>query len=151
MGIKNPTAPCIYCYTTLWNINVSKKSNNNNNHLMAVCQGQAGYAGIRRNIHPLTPILVNVLPLSPFSICNGPWHPVYSAYVLDNPFGQPLSRFSLVFRLVLDPQLHTPCISSPNHRHLFAAHAACSAAISMLCHLHLVSLSGPYLAVCLLA
>ena len=37
----------------------------------------------------------------------------------------------------------------------FAAHAhtnaACSAAISMLCHLHLVSLSAPYLGVCLLA
>jgi len=42
----------------------------------------------------------------------------------------------LVFPLVLNPQLHTPCISSPNHHHLFAAHAntnaACSAAISML-------------------
>ena len=95
-----------------------------------------------RNIHPLTPILVNVLPLSPFSICNGPRHPLYSAYVLDSPLGQPLSRSSLVFPFVLNPQLHTQCISSPNH-HLFAAHAhtnaACSAAISMLCHLHLVS------------
>ena len=88
---------------------------------------------------------VNVLPLSPFSICNGRRHPLYSAYVLDCPLEQPLSRTSLVFPLVLNPQLHTPCISSPNHHHLFAAHAhtnaACSAAISMLCHLHLVSLS----------
>ena len=46
--------------------------------------------------------------------------------------------------LGLGPSIHTPCISSPNHHHLFAAHAhtnaACSAAISMLCHLHLVSL-----------
>ena len=49
-------------------------------------------AGTRRNIHSLTPILVNVLPLSPFSICNGPWHPLYSAYVLDSPLEQPLSR-----------------------------------------------------------
>ena len=68
---------------------------------------------------------------------------------------QPLSRSSLVFPLVLNPQLHTPCISSPNHHRLYAAHAhtnaACSAAISMLCHLHLVSLSAPYLGVCLLA
>ena len=104
---------------------------------------------------PLTPILVNVLPLSPFSICSGPWHPLYSAYVLDSPLEQPLSRSSLVFVLVLNPQLHTPFISSPNHHHLFAAHAhtnaAYSAAISMLCHLHLVSLSAPYLGVCLLA
>ena len=49
----------------------------------------------------------------------------------------------MVFPLVLNPQLHIPCISSPNHHHLFTAHAhtnaACSAAISMLCHLHLVS------------
>jgi len=41
--------------------------------------------------------------------------------------------------LVLDPELHTPYISSPNHHHLFAAHAhtnaACSAAKPMLCHL----------------
>ena len=81
-------------------------------------------------------------------------HPLYSAYVLDSPLEQPLSRSSLVFPLVLNPQLHTPCSSSPNHHH-FAAHAhtnaACSAAISMLCHLHLVSLSAPYLGVCLLA
>ena len=28
MLIKNPTAPCICCYTTLWNIDVSKKAIN---------------------------------------------------------------------------------------------------------------------------
>ena len=63
-------------------------------------------------------------------------------------FGLPLGL------LALDPQLHTPCISSPNHRHLFAAHAhtnaACFAAIPMLCHLYLVSVSAPYLWVYLL-
>ena len=47
-----------------------------------------------------------VLPLSPFSFCNGPWHPLYSTYVLDSPHVQPLSRSSLVFPLVLNPQLH---------------------------------------------
>ena len=69
--------------------------------------------------------------------------------------GQLLSRSSLVFLLALDPQLHTPCISSPNHHHLFTAHAhtnaVCFGAIPMLCHLQLVSLSAPYLGVCLLA
>jgi len=35
--------------------------------------------------------------------------------MLDSPLIQPLSRSSLVFLLVLDPQLHTPYISSPNH------------------------------------
>ena len=56
--------------------------------------------------------------------------------------------------LALDPQLHTSCISSPNHHHLFAAHAhtnaACFAAIPMLCYLPLVSLSAPYFGVYLL-
>jgi len=69
-----------------------------------------------------------------------------SFYVLDSPLVQPLSRSSLVFLLVLDPQLHTPYISSPNHHLLFAAHAhtnaACSAAIPMLCHIYLVSLNS---------
>ena len=41
---------------------------------------------------------------------------------------QPLSRSSLVFLLALDPQLHTPYISSPNHHLLFAAHAGTNAA-----------------------
>ena len=79
-----------------------------------------------------------------FSIYNDQWHPLCSFYMLDSPLVQPLSRSSLGFLLVLDPQLHTPYISSPNH-HLFAAlahtNAACSAAIPMLCHLYLVSLS----------
>ena len=42
--------------------------------------------------------------------------------------------------LFLDPLLHTPCISSPNHHLLFAAHAhtitACFAVIPMPCHLY---------------
>ena len=84
-------------------------------------------------------------PLSYSSIYNDPWHPLCSVYELDSPLGQPLSRSSLVFLLALDPQLHTRCISSPNHHHLFAAHAhtnaACFAAIPVLCHLYLVSLS----------
>jgi len=109
--------------------------------------------GRYRKKHPLTPILIIGHPLSfpPFTTINGilfvhftAWHPLYSTYVLDSPLVQPLSRSSLVFFLVLHPQLHTPHISSPNHL-LFVAHAhtnaACSAAIPMLCHLYLVSLS----------
>ena len=70
---------------------------NNNDRLTAFDPGQPGLAGTRRNIHPLTPIRIIVLPLSPFSICNGPWHPLYSTYVLDSPRVQPLSGSSLVF------------------------------------------------------
>ena len=91
---------------------------------------------------PTHNILIIGHPLSSSSIYNDQWHPPCSIYVLDCPLVQPVSRSSLVFLLVLDPQLHTPYISSPNH-HLFTAHAhtnaACSAAIPMLCHLYLVS------------
>ena len=52
-----------------------------------------------------------------FLTYNDPWHPLCSVYELDNPLRQHLSRSSLVFLLALDPQLHTPCISSPNHHH----------------------------------
>ena len=92
------------------------------NRLTAFTLGLPGWAGTRRNIHPLTPILIIGHPLSTSSIYNDPWHPLCSVYVLDNPLGQPLSRSSLVFLLVLDPQLHTPCISSPSRHLLFAAH-----------------------------
>ena len=113
------------------------------------CPGQPGQASTRRNTHPLTPNLIIGHRLSSSSIYNDPWHPLCSFYVLDNPLAQPLSRSSLVFLLVFDPQLHTPYIFSPNHHHLFAAHAhtnaACSAAKPVLCHLYLVSVSAPYL------
>ena len=88
-------------------------------------------------------ILIIGHPLSSSSIYNEQWHPLCSFYVLDSPLVQPFSRSSLVFLLVLNPQLHTPYISSPNYHLLFAAHAhtnaACSAAIPMLCHVYLVS------------
>ena len=74
--------------------------------------------------HPLTPILIIGHPLSSSSIYNDQRHPLCSFYVLDSPLVQPLSRSSLV----LDPQLHTPYISSPNHY------------LPMLCHLYIVSL-----------
>ena len=71
----------------------------------------------------------------------------------DSPFQQSLSRSSLVFLLVLDTLLYTPCISSPSHHLLYAAHAhtiaACSVVIPMLCHLYLISLLAPYLEICL--
>ena len=114
------------------------------NRLTAFGLGQPGWAGTRRNTHPLTPILIIGHPLSSSSIYKDQWHPLCSFYVLDSPLVQPLSRSSLVFLLVLDPQFHTPYISSPNHHLLFAAHAhtnaACSGAIPMQCHLYLVSL-----------
>jgi len=140
-----------YCYQQQH----KKFSNTHTQPFNGFCPGQPGCAGTKRNTHPFTPNLIIGHPLSSSSIYNDPWHPLCSFCVLDNPLAQPLSRSSLVILLVLDPQLHTPYISSPNHRHLFVAHAhinaACSAAIPMLCHLYLVSLSAPYFWVCLLA
>ena len=47
--------------------------NNNNNHLTAVCPGQPGLAGTRRNIYPLTPIWSTyfLYHLSPFATVHG--------------------------------------------------------------------------------
>ena len=82
-----------------------------------------------------------------------PRHPPCSTYMLDSPFRQPLSRSSLVFLLVLDPLLHTLCISSPSHHLIFATHAhtitACFVVVPVLCHLFLISLSAPCLEICL--
>ena len=41
-------------------------------HLMALCLGLPGWAGTKRNIHPLTPILIVRHPLSTFSIYYDP-------------------------------------------------------------------------------
>ena len=96
-------------------------NNNNNNHLTAVCPGQPVSASTRRNIHPLTPILVNVLPLSPFSFWNGPWHPLYSAYVLtvlsNNLFPGPLwsSPWSWTLNFILHTFLHPVIVIFSQH------------------------------------
>ena len=71
------------------------------------CPRLPRWAGTRRNIHPLTPILFLRHPISTSSIYYDPQHPHCSVHVLDSPFLQPLSKLSLVFRLVLNPLLHT--------------------------------------------
>ena len=77
--------------------------------------------------------------------------------MLDSSFPQPLSRSFLVFLLVWNPLLHTPgpYISSPSHHLHFITHAhtitACFSVIPLVCHLFLISLSAPYLEICLLA
>ena len=75
------------------------------------CPGQPRWAGTRRNIYPLTPIMVINHPLSASSIYHDPWHPSCSTYVLDSLFTQCLSKFSLVYLLAWHLPLHTPYIS----------------------------------------
>jgi len=83
--------------------------------LSGFCPGQSGWAGTRRNIHPLTPITVISHPLSAFSIYYDPWHPPCLIYVHDSLFPQSLSKFSLFYLLAWHPQLHTPYISSHSY------------------------------------
>ena len=85
--------------------------------LMALCPGLPGWAGTRRNIHPLI-----------------------------HPFPQPLSRSSLVFLLIWDPLLHFPInffTQSSSFHNTCPYHQ--SLLVPMLCHLLLISLSTPYL------
>jgi len=115
---------------------------------MTLCLGLPGWAGTRRNIHPLTSILVIGHPLSTSFIYYDPQHPLCSVYMPDSPFPQPLSRSSLAFLLVwAHLLLHTTYISSPSHHLLFTTHAhtnaACSDVVPMLCLLFVTSLSQP--------
>jgi len=105
------------------------------------CLGQPRRASNRRNIHPLTPIVVISHPLSASSIYYDPWHPPCSIYmpVSLTVFFHNLSKFSLVCILSWHPPLHTPYISSPNHCLVLTTHAhtiaTCFAVVPRLCHL----------------
>jgi len=56
--------------------------------LSGFCLGQPGWAGTKRNIHPLTPIVVISHPLSASPIYYEPYHPLCSIYVPDSLFPQ---------------------------------------------------------------
>jgi len=122
--------------------------------LFGFCPGQPRWAGTRRNIHPLTPIVVIKYPylLPPSTTIHGTL-PIQSTCF--TVFPQSLSKFSLVYLLAWHPPLHTPYISSSNHYLPFAAHAhtiaTCFAVVPRLCHLILVSLTTLYLGLYLVA
>ena len=93
--------------------------------LCGFCPGQPGWAGTRRNIHPLTPIVVINHPLSASSIYYDPWHPPCSVYVPGSFFAQSLSRFSLVYFSIsysihfFTQLLSSFCSTCPYHGNLF--------------------------------
>jgi len=107
--------------------------------LSGFCLWQPGWASTRRNIHPLTPIVVINHPLSASSLMI---HGIISVQFTCLSFST-VSKFSLVCLLALHPPLRTPYISSSSHSLLFAAHAhtiaTCFAVVPRLCHLILVS------------
>jgi len=112
--------------------------------LYGLCPGQAGWAGTKRNIDPLTPIVVINRSLSASSINYDWWYPACSIHIPDNLFPQSLSKFSLIYLLSWYLPLHTPHIPSSNHCLLFATYAytiaTYFAVVLRLCHLVLVSL-----------
>jgi len=115
------------------------------NCLTAFCPGLPGWADTRRNIHPLTPILIIRPPLSTSSIYYDPQHPPCSIYMLDS-----FSTTSIQDLFGL-PLVQGPSTSYSMH-FIFATHAhtiaACFAVVLLLCHLVLISLSAPYLEIC---
>jgi len=110
--------------------------------LCGFCLGQPGWAGTRRNIHPLTLIVLINHPylLSPPTTIHGIL-PIQSTC-----FTVFFHNLSPSFLLTWHPPLHTPYISSPNHYLLFATRsiATCFAVVPRLYHLNLVSLSTLY-------
>jgi len=65
--------------------------------LSVLCPGKPGWAGTRRNIYPLTPIVVINHTLSASSIFCDPWHHPRSMYVPHSLLPQPLYQFSMVY------------------------------------------------------
>jgi len=96
------------------------------------CLGQPGWAGTRRNIHPLLPIMVISHLLSASSIYYDPWHPPCSIYVPDSLFstislqvffGLPLglapsTSYSIHFFIQSLSSFRSIC---PYHRNLFCS------------------------------
>jgi len=87
--------------------------------LCGFCPGQPGWAGTRRNILPLTLIVVINHPylLFPSTTIHGILPIQSSCFTV---FPQSLSKSSLVYLLAWHPPLHTPYISSPSHYLLFS-------------------------------
>jgi len=81
--------------------------------LSGFCPEQTGWAGTRRNIHPLTPIVVISHPLSASSICY--IHGILSVQFIAWQSFSTICPGFLVYLLAWHPQLQTPYIYSPNH------------------------------------
>jgi len=105
--------------------------------------GTPRWAGTRRNIHPLTPILIIILYQLPPSTKIHSILPV--PIVCLTVFCTTSIQVLLVYHIVWNPSLHTPYISSLSHCLLFTTHAhtnaTCFPVVTRLCHVFLISLS----------
>ena len=65
-----------HCTTEMQCLN-NNSNNNNDRPFNGLWSGTTRVGQYQKELSPLTPIRFNVLPLSSFSICNDPWHPLY--------------------------------------------------------------------------
>jgi len=111
------------------------------------CLGQPGWVGTRRNIHPLTPIMVINHPLPASSIYYDLWHPPCSIHGPDSLFPQSLRVFfgqplGLAPSTSYSIHFFTHCFLFTTHAHTIAT---CFTVVPRLCYLILISLSTLYL------
>ena len=146
--IEISTSPALRCYTFMSNLKLQNSwvtaeqillHTHRDTHttvlrLYGLCPGQPGWASTKRNIHPVTPIVIINCPLSVSSIYYDPWYPPCSIHVPHSLFPQSLSKFFFVCLLAWHPPLHTPYIfftqslsslhnTCPHHRNLFRCSA----------------------------
>ena len=118
--------------------------------LYGFCLGQPGWAGIRRNIHPLTPIVVINRLLSASSIYYDPWHPPCSIHTRTIFFYNlsPSFLWSKSWPGTLHFILHTlfhPIIVFLSQHIPIPSQPVLLSVVPRICHLILVSLSTLYL------
>ena len=119
---------------------------------MALFPGLPGWAGTRRDIHPLTPILISniVYQLPPSTTIHSILFVQFMCLTVLFHNLSPFPLWSSFSTGTLYFILHNPYISSPKH-HLFATHAhpitTCFAVVPKLCRLFLISLAE-YLEIC---
>jgi len=118
---------------------------NNTTSFMAPLLGQKWWACTRRNIHPFTPIMIVNQPLSASFIYYDPWHSPCSSYVPDSLFCTIFVQVLFGLPLGLAPStsysIHFFTQSLSSFHNTCPSIASFFAAVPMVCHLFLVSLS----------
>jgi len=121
--------------------------------LTALCPGLPGWAGTRRNIHPLTPGLVSdiIYQLPPSTMIHSMFLVQFICLIalFHNLSSRPLwsSSGSGTLYFILHTFLHPIIIFFLQHIPIPSQPVA---VVPVLCHIFLISLSAPYLKICLL-
>jgi len=113
------------------------------NRFMALCLGLPGWAGTKRNFHPLTSIMIINHPLSASSIYYDPYHPPCSIYAPDKSFCT--TSLQVLFGL---PLSLTPSTSYSIHfftQSLSSFHSKCPYQCNLFCCSTMITSSNPSL------